>query len=369
MYPEAGGSSSFARHAFNEFVSFFAGWALSLDYILTIAISAFFVPHYLSAFWPALEHPPGDVIGGLIVVAVLAWLNIRGIGESAKLNFILAILDLATQVLIIIDRRIPGAQPLAARQPGPSWDGADVLASDLRAVAGDARLHRDRDRLEHGRGGARSGHGCPQSREPDPDRRARRVRRHDRRGPVGASGPRARRTLVHAAGARLQPRRLPERPGARDHPAPRAERHGPPHPRLLRGDPRRDDPVHRHQRRADRDLAAVVVAGRAPSAAGDLFAAASALPDAVVHDHHVLGDCRDRADPGPDQLPRQPLLVRRDAVVHDRARVGDRAPDQGSRARTATYRIAMATSAFPRSPDPNHGGARRDRRRSLPGSR
>jgi basic amino acid/polyamine antiporter, APA family len=101
MFPEAGGSSSFARHAFNEFVSFFAGWALSLDYILTIAISAFFVPHYLGAFWPALTHPPGDVIGGLIVIALLAWLNIRGIGESANLNFVLAVLDLATQVLII----------------------------------------------------------------------------------------------------------------------------------------------------------------------------------------------------------------------------------------------------------------------------
>jgi basic amino acid/polyamine antiporter, APA family len=101
MFPEAGGSSSFARHAFNEFVSFFAGWALTLDYILTIAISAFFVPHYLGAFWPALTHPPGDVIGGLIVIALLAWLNIRGIGESAKLNFFLAIADLLTQILII----------------------------------------------------------------------------------------------------------------------------------------------------------------------------------------------------------------------------------------------------------------------------
>jgi APA family basic amino acid/polyamine antiporter len=102
MIPEAGGSSSFARHAFNEFVSFFAGWALSLDYILTIAISAFFVPHYLGAFWPALTHPPGDVIGGLIVIALLAALNIRGIGESAKLNFFLAIADLVTQCLIIV---------------------------------------------------------------------------------------------------------------------------------------------------------------------------------------------------------------------------------------------------------------------------
>ena len=58
MFPEAGGSSSFARHAFNEVASFFAGWALTLDYIITIAISAFFVPHYLGAFFPALRHPP-----------------------------------------------------------------------------------------------------------------------------------------------------------------------------------------------------------------------------------------------------------------------------------------------------------------------
>ncbi len=101
MFPEAGGSSSFARHAFNELVSFFAGWALSLDYILTIAISAFFVPHYLGAFWKPLTHPPGDVIGGLIVILLLAWLNIRGIGESAKLNFFLAVADLVTQCVII----------------------------------------------------------------------------------------------------------------------------------------------------------------------------------------------------------------------------------------------------------------------------
>ena len=44
MYPEAGGSSSFARHAFNEFWSFFAAWGQMLNYVITIAISAFFVP-------------------------------------------------------------------------------------------------------------------------------------------------------------------------------------------------------------------------------------------------------------------------------------------------------------------------------------
>jgi APA family basic amino acid/polyamine antiporter len=101
MFPEAGGSSSFARHAFNDIVSFFAGWALSLDYIITIAISAFFVPHYLGAFFPSLTHNPGDIIGGLITIALLAALNIRGLGESAKLNLALAVMDLCTQVLLV----------------------------------------------------------------------------------------------------------------------------------------------------------------------------------------------------------------------------------------------------------------------------
>jgi APA family basic amino acid/polyamine antiporter len=103
MFPEAGGSSSFARHAFNDVVSFFAGWALSLDYILTIAISAFFVPHYLSAFpgLHPLKHNPDDIIGGLIVVVALVGLNIRGLGESAKLNLVLAVVDLATQIMLV----------------------------------------------------------------------------------------------------------------------------------------------------------------------------------------------------------------------------------------------------------------------------
>jgi len=102
MFPEAGGSSSFARHAFNEVVSFFAGWGLSLDYIITVAISAFFVPHYLGAFFPALGHGPGDVIGGAAVILILAALNIRGLGESTKVNLFLAITDLFTQVALVV---------------------------------------------------------------------------------------------------------------------------------------------------------------------------------------------------------------------------------------------------------------------------
>ncbi len=101
MYPEAGGSASFARHAFNEVVSFIAGWGQMLNYIITAAISAFFVPHYLGVFWPALSHGPGDVIAGIVVVALLAALNVKGTQESSRLNLVLAIGDLATQILLV----------------------------------------------------------------------------------------------------------------------------------------------------------------------------------------------------------------------------------------------------------------------------
>jgi basic amino acid/polyamine antiporter, APA family len=102
MYPEAGGSSSFARHAFNELISFFAAWGQMLNYIITVAISAFFVPHYLAVFWPWLGDSPGDIIGGVGVIAFLAALNVKGTQESTRLNLILAIADLFTQIILVV---------------------------------------------------------------------------------------------------------------------------------------------------------------------------------------------------------------------------------------------------------------------------
>jgi basic amino acid/polyamine antiporter, APA family len=101
-FPEAGGSSSFARHAFNELVSFGAAWAQMLNYIITIAISAFFVPHYLSIFWSPLRSNPWDIVGGAVVVVFLVLLNIVGIREAARLNILLAVLDFATQLLLVL---------------------------------------------------------------------------------------------------------------------------------------------------------------------------------------------------------------------------------------------------------------------------
>ncbi len=101
-YPEAGGSSSFARHAFNETVSFGAAWAQMLNYVITISISAFFVPHYLSIFWGPLRENPWDIAGGAIVIVVLVALNVVGIREAANLNVFLAVVDFATQLLLVL---------------------------------------------------------------------------------------------------------------------------------------------------------------------------------------------------------------------------------------------------------------------------
>jgi len=100
-YPEAGGSSSFARHAFNELVSFGAAWAQMLNYVITVAISVIFVPHYLSIFYEPLKTNPWDIIIGIVFTWLLVGLNIVGVKEAANLNIFLAVVDFATQLLLV----------------------------------------------------------------------------------------------------------------------------------------------------------------------------------------------------------------------------------------------------------------------------
>jgi APA family basic amino acid/polyamine antiporter len=102
MLPEAGGSASFARHAFNELVSFISGWALMLSYIVTIAISAFTIPPYLGLFWAPLKE--SEVVGTAVAMAIilgLLTLNIVGVRETAFVNVLASILDLTTQALLV----------------------------------------------------------------------------------------------------------------------------------------------------------------------------------------------------------------------------------------------------------------------------
>ncbi len=102
MYPEAGGSSNFARRAFNEFWSFFAAWGQMLNYVITVAISAYFVPHYIGGlFWEPLRSAPGDIIAGAVIIAVLSVVNVLGSEESAGLNILLSLVGFLTQLLLV----------------------------------------------------------------------------------------------------------------------------------------------------------------------------------------------------------------------------------------------------------------------------
>jgi APA family basic amino acid/polyamine antiporter len=103
MLPEAGGSASFARHGFNDLAGFTAGWALMLSYIVTISISAYTIPPYLGHFWLLLKDSP--IIGTVVSMSIVLFLmtiNIIGVKETSFINVGAAIIDIATQVSLVI---------------------------------------------------------------------------------------------------------------------------------------------------------------------------------------------------------------------------------------------------------------------------
>ncbi|MEP6640974.1 MAG: amino acid permease [Gaiellales bacterium] len=102
MFPEAGGSAAFAREGFNELVSFFTGWAMCLALIAITSLAALFVPHYLSVFWAPLATQPWDVVGGLVVIGVVAAANVRGLEWSAGVSAFLGLVGLVVQALLVI---------------------------------------------------------------------------------------------------------------------------------------------------------------------------------------------------------------------------------------------------------------------------
>jgi APA family basic amino acid/polyamine antiporter len=101
-YHESGGSASFARHAFNDLISFIAGWGLLLDYIVTIAISSFAVGPYLSYFYPDLKVTGVQMSFTISLLLILFFINLFGVKQSTRMSFILAGVAITTQTVIIL---------------------------------------------------------------------------------------------------------------------------------------------------------------------------------------------------------------------------------------------------------------------------
>jgi len=149
LHQERGGSTVFARYAFNELVSFIAGWAIVLDYIILIAVTAFSATQYLRVFWHPLGHR-GEALGlALAFIALVVLSNIRGFGgRRARRVGLLVAGDLVLQGFIVVLGLVLFFNPHTLLSPihlgsAPSWSGlvfaltvAVISFTSLESAAG-----------------------------------------------------------------------------------------------------------------------------------------------------------------------------------------------------------------------------------------
>ncbi|MEA2156000.1 MAG: basic amino acid/polyamine antiporter, family, partial [Solirubrobacteraceae bacterium] len=104
LHPERAGSTVFARYAFNELWSFIAGWAVLLDFLILIAITAFVAANYVAAFWAPLGDPAPELAIALGIVVYVALRNVAGVrgGPLRERVAALVLVDLVLQLVIIV---------------------------------------------------------------------------------------------------------------------------------------------------------------------------------------------------------------------------------------------------------------------------
>jgi APA family basic amino acid/polyamine antiporter len=102
--PETGGAETFTRRAFNDLIGFVTGWALFLDYLIVIALSALFLPHYLGAALEieTLRDAPWDTVTAVGAIALVATVRLARRSRLHTPALVVALLDLAVQSLIVI---------------------------------------------------------------------------------------------------------------------------------------------------------------------------------------------------------------------------------------------------------------------------
>src|SRR5918911_1977857 len=100
---ETGGAATFVRIAFNDFAGFVTGWALFLDYLIVISLSALFLPHYLAAAFAQawLARKPWDVVAAVVVVFVIGAFRFSRRHRIYAAGIVIATLDLVTQMLLV----------------------------------------------------------------------------------------------------------------------------------------------------------------------------------------------------------------------------------------------------------------------------
>ena len=102
--PETGGAATFVRRAFNDLAGFVTGWALFLDYLIVMALSALFAPHYLGAALsaPSLRDNPWDALIACALVAVIAAVRLVRPTQLRVGSLAIALLDLLVQGILVL---------------------------------------------------------------------------------------------------------------------------------------------------------------------------------------------------------------------------------------------------------------------------
>ncbi len=127
--PETGGAATFVRRAYNDVYGFLTGWALFLDYLIVIALSAVFLPHYLGTALgvEALRESPWDLVVAVTVILAIATVRLVRRSQLHSAGLVVAGLDLATQLLLLLLGLALLVSPDALTQGtnlgvSPSWD-------------------------------------------------------------------------------------------------------------------------------------------------------------------------------------------------------------------------------------------------------
>src|SRR5436305_1399544 len=136
---ETGGAATFVRIAFNDLWGFVTGWVLFLDYLIVIALSALYVPHYAAAAMFRSVRKPWDVVFGCAVIAGIAAFRLLRNRRIFRFALVIALVDLATQMLLVLLGLALLFSPHALAQgtslgSNPSWHSI-VFALPLAMLA------------------------------------------------------------------------------------------------------------------------------------------------------------------------------------------------------------------------------------------